>query len=374
MNEGIPDTGYDKKLNVNYRILLETLRELDYDDFLRACPRYVEFITEIDVEKLLMFKGVAENWSDDEITLPNNLMDHRQFAETKGGIVGAITREIKRGDPRNLEYEAVENSMLDMNNLTANVIEKVITSEPFVQRIQESIAKRTSQEEGSNEDLVGAVNQLNQELTEVKEKVVKMEKVESARYIAPLEKPEKFHEPVREILKISLKVKRTWGIKANDADNSIDIHEKREKEEGGDINVEMTDGNGAVIWKVRTTQLGHSVLYERIKKVLVEFLAVGKISADLTYSLPKENEERNFMPEMKNGNVWLIDNWPVKRGLFNQKYERSLSFIVGSSSWTVDIRMRMSDVIDVKSALTGLMHMVLLTGEETIKNDNRSFK
>ncbi|MDA8055733.1 MAG: hypothetical protein M0Z77_08840 [Thermoplasmatales archaeon] len=374
MNEGIPDTGYDKKLNVNYRILLETLRELDYDDFLRACPRYVEFVTEVDIEKLLIFEGVAENWSGEEITIPDNPMDHRQFTKIKGEIVGAITREIKRGDPRNLEYEAVENAMMDMNNLTANVIEKVVTSEPFVQRIQEAIAKRTSQGEESNEDLVGAVNQLNHEFTEVKEKLEKMEKVQSARSVTPLEKPKESHEPVQEILKISLKVKRTWGIKANDADNSIDIHEKREKEEGGDINVEMTDGNGSVIWKVRTTQLGHSVLYERIKKVLVEFLAVGEISTDLTHSLPKENEGRNFMPEMKNGSVWMIDNWPVKRGLFNQKYERPLSFIVGSSSWTVDIRMKMSDVIDVKSALTGLMDMILLSGEETSKNDNRSFK
>jgi hypothetical protein len=373
MNEGTPGTGYDKKLNVNYGILLETLRELDYDDFLRACPRYVEFVTELDVEKLLIFKGVAENWSDDEITLPNNLMDHRQFAETKGEIVGAITREIKRGDPRNLEYEAVENAMMDMNNLTANVVEKVITSEPFAQRIQESIAKKTSQED-SKEDFVGAVNQLNQELTEVKEKLEKMEKIQPAKAMISDDKTRVLPETPREVLKISLKVKRKWGIKANDADNSIDIHEKREKEEGGDLNVEMTDGNSSIIWKVKTTQLGHSVLYERVKKVLVEFLATGEISTDLTYSFPKENEERNFKPELRSGSVWFMDNWPVKRGLFNQKYERPLTFLVGRSSWTVDIRMKVSDVQGLKSGLTSLVDMVLLSGEEVCQNDGRSFK
>jgi hypothetical protein len=391
MNEGIPDTGYDKKLNVNYGILKETLKELDYDDFLRACPRYPEFITEIDVNKLLTFRGVAVNFSGEEVDIPDNLMDYRQFVDAKGKIIGAITREIKRGDPRNLDYGVVQESMMDMNNLTEKVIEKTITSSPYMQKIQEILSRKMTQEEEeqtvSNSELTETVNELTNKINEMTNEFIeikkKMEKTKPAETIdspkiresEDTESSESVPMNTEQISKIEMSVVRTWLISVNDADDSVYIQEKREKEEGGDINVEMTDGSGSVIWKVKATKLGHSALYERIKNIMIEFFAKGEVSTNLTYSLPNENEERNFTPEIKQGKVWATDSWSTERGLFNKKYEKSLTFVVGRSSWKVEVETKMYDVKGLKSALMNLMDMILLSGEtEARKDDSRPLR
>lgn len=385
MNEGIPDTGYDKKLNVNYGILKETLRELDYDDFLRACPRYPEFITEIDVNKFLTFRGVAVNFSGEEVDIPDNLMDYRQFVDAKGKIVGAITREIKRGDPRNLDYGVVQESMIDMNNLTERVIEKTITSSPYMQKIQEILSRKMAQEEEeqtvSNSELTETVNELTNKINEMTNEFIeikkKMEKTRPAetsdstkiQKSEDTESSESAPMNTEQISKIAMSVVRTWRIRVNDADDSIYIQEKREKEEGGDVNVEMTDGSGSVIWKVKATKLGHSALYERIKNIMIEFFAKGEVSTNLTYSLPKENEERNFTPEIKQGKVWATDNWSTERGIFNKKYEKPLTFIVGRSSWKVEVETKY-DVKGLKSALMDMMNMILLSGETEMRKDD----
>lgn len=360
----IPDTGYDKKLNVNYRILLETLKQLDYDDFLRACPRYVEFVTEIDVSKLLIFRRVAEAWSDEEISLPNNLMDVRQFNDTKGEIAGVITREIKRGDPRNLEYEAVRDSMLDMNNLTANVTEKVMTSEQFMKNVRGSIEKKADRGI-QEEEIVGSINQIGTELSRLSERLDRLEKIDRPTSTSNGKdvNPEK-DGAFKEVRKVELNVPRSWSVRANDVDESFVVEEKRGKEEGGDLSVEISDGQGSLVWKVRSTKLGHSLLYERVKKLFLELLGEGRISTDLSYSLPDEEEKRNFSPETREGRVWLMDNWTLRKGLFNREYEQTLTFRVQDSSWSVDVRMKNSEVVSFKRTLENLMAKILLSGEK----------
>jgi len=120
---------------------------------------------------------------------------------------------------------------------------------------------------------------------------------------------------------------------------------------------------------VKATKLGHSALYERIKNIMIEFFAKGEVSTNLTYSLPKENEERNFTPEIKQGKVWATDNWSTERGIFNKKYEKPLTFIVGRSSWKVEVETKY-DVKGLKSALMDMMNMILLSGETEMRKDD----
>jgi hypothetical protein len=278
--------------------------------------------------------------------------------------------------------------MIDMNNLTEKVIERTITSSPYMQKIQEILSRKMTQEETvSNSELTETVNELTNKINEMTNEFMeikkKMEKTRPAktndspkiRESEDTESSESAPINTEQISKIEMSVVRTWLIRVNDADDSVYIQEKREKEEGGDINVEMTDGSGSVIWKVKATKLGHSALYERIKSIMIEFFAKGEVSTNLTYSLPNENEERNFTPEIKQGKVWATDSWSTERGLFNKKYEKSLTFVVGRSSWKVEVETKMYDVKGLKSALMNLMDMILLSGEtEARKDDSRPLR
>ena len=128
-----------------------------------------------------------------------------------------------------------------------------------------------------------------------------------------------------------------------------------------------------MVWKVNTTKLGHSQLYERIKKLLLEFLGEGRVSSEQSYSFPGEGENRNFSPEIKGGKVKSIDNWAPRKGLFNREYEQTLTFMVGESSWSVDVKMKNSDVVSFKKILEELMAMILLSGDE-VTGDSRSYE
>ena len=372
-SDGIQGTGYDKKLNVNYSILKEILRESNFDEFLRACPRYVEFVTEMDITRLLYFKGIAESWSDEEIELPGNLMDVRQFNDCKGRIVASILTEIKRGDPRNLEYEVVQDSMLDMNNLTAAVTEKVMSSDHFIKKVQESLENK--EDKGISEGEVEAsINLIETELSGLSRRLNILENSEGSSHHSDNEefKQKKVESP-KETKMIEINVNRSWSVRVSDADKSFIIKEKRGKEEGGTLNVEISDGLGSLVWKVNTTKLGHSQLYERIKKVLLEYLSEGSVSSEQNYSFPVERENRNFSPEIRGGRVISIDNWVPRKGLFNREYEQALTLTVGESSWSVDIRMKNSDVASFKKTLEELMAMILLSGDE-VTDDSRSYK
>ncbi|MEM3191608.1 MAG: hypothetical protein QW292_05835, partial [Candidatus Parvarchaeota archaeon] len=309
MSEHIPDSGYDKKLNVNYSILLDTLKALDYDDFLRACPRYPEFVTEIDISKLFMFRGIAESFAEEEIDIGENITDYREFERVKGEIVAAITREIRRGNPRNLQYEATEKAMEDMNALTGKTIEKIMQEEEFMQKMGEEFKKYINENKKMDPDIIRTINQMHNEIISLKRQIEEMKEerrnvlseLESLPSPPRVEKPDETQPSILEFSK-----PRKWQVYVTD-DGNIDIlNEVRGNEEGGDIPVEITDGENSVLWKVKCTQQGHSILYERSKKIMNEYLLDGRVTTTLMYSYPQEGEKRIFSPEIRNGRVHYL--------------------------------------------------------------------
>ncbi|MEM3192983.1 MAG: hypothetical protein QW292_13050, partial [Candidatus Parvarchaeota archaeon] len=372
MSEHIPDTGYDKKLNVNYSILLSTLKALDFDDFLRACPRYPEFVTEIDIEKLYIFHSIAESWSGEKIKMSDNLTDRHEFEKTKGEIIAAITREIKRGDPRNLEFESVEKSMKEMNDLTVKVIGDILFSEDFINKVREGIIKndlQKSQVTEGHEEIIHAFDDLRQENEKLKMEIEKIKE----RASEPSSLPVHMSIISEEAHPLTFSVSRYWEVAVTDQ-GEIDItNEKREGEEGGDIRVRISDGENELVWPIYCMPSGHSILYERVKKLLSEFLLTGKILSSLTYSNPKDGEIRLFSPEIENGKVKYFDHWEVRGSLFGSRYEKEITVEIGRSAWSFLVRLKTYDVPEFARNITTLINMILLSGE-VVSDDRQSFK
>lgn len=366
MSEITPGTGYDKSLNLYYGIFLRTLEGLDFDDFLRACPRYADFVSDLDVQKLLLWRNVAvamlKNESAD-LALPDNLMDLWKFNELKGQIAGAIIKEIRSGDPRNLEYEGLEKSMDNLNHLLADTVTEHVQSPEFDEKLREMV--KPQEKNGNNEETVNAINEMEKELRELREKIKEMELSPKTNMPSPPSKPAQAplpSPPPRSPLRYSSD--KYWKIEVNEADDTPAVREKRETEEGGQIDVTVSCAQGSLRWKVDTSRNGQGILYDRMKRVLVEYLSTGSVLMDLTWSYPEGNEKRIFVPlgEMQ-------DSWKTQgKALFTRNFNGDFQVKVGQSQWQTYIEMREINLHNFKERIIAVVRMVLLSGEEDNEN------
>lgn len=365
-------TGYDVVIHRNWEVFRDTLEGLDYRGFLRGCPRHPGRVTMMDLEWALKMKKAAEGFAQaegndpEEIPVPGNPYDRFAFSEFCGSIVKIIELEIKRSDPRNLEAEATKGALKSLNLSALEVIREVAPA-----KVEEAIKRdRTVQKSENREDLENAVNELNEKDGEKDRRIAALEadieKLKSAPVPAPLTvptQPERARPWVPDRLPLKMKVERFWTLKLKDIDDSPRIMETRGKENGGNIPVQVSIGDGNFTWIVITTPEGQSVLYERFKKILIDFLVTGKVKSDLTYSVPSENERRTFAPEVMDGQVSMERHWEPVRGIFSKEITRDVGVRIGDSSWTVNVRMKLNEVEKFKEVAVELVTRILLTGE-----------
>ena len=347
------------------------------------------YITESDINELREFAAML----DVDLSEYTNeaLRDKTIFSDAKGLIEREFWRQFFiETRPTNLETkltgEILEREDEIIERIGERAIESIINTEEFKQMLQEALTK--VHEEGEGERATTGKGGLIEGMNELAERISKLE-ADMASLKAQRDQTtngsgkrtsriqEEGSEPVETggVFKLAISVDRNWVVSVSDVDDSLLIKEKREREDGGDITVGISDGSGSVTWKVRATKIGHSILYERTKKVIGEFLLKGSVFTDLTYSFPRENEERNFIPEITGGKIKVRDEWPLERGgLFNKKYEKILTFTVGSSSWSVEVETRIGNIQNLKFALIDLMDMILLSGETIGEKDGRTLQ
>lgn len=365
MNE-IAGTGYDKSLNLYYGILLRTLDGSDFDDFLRACPRYDDFVMDIDVQKLLFWRKVANAMiknKDADLSLPDNLMDLWKFNELKGQIVGEIIKEIRSGDPRNLEYEGLEKSMDNLNHLLADTVTEHVQSPEFFVKFREMVKPQERNE--NNEETINAINDIEKELRELREKIKEMEITSKTNTSSSPSKPAQApppSPPPRSPLRYSSE--KYWKIEVNDADDTPAVREKRETEEGGQIEVLISCAQGSLRWKVDASRNGQGILYDRMKRVLVEYLSMGNVQTDLSWSYPEGNEKRIFAPVGE-----MQDSWKTQgKALFTRNFSSNFQVRVGQSQWQIYIEMKELNLRNFKERIIAIIRIVLLSGEEDNEN------
>jgi len=383
-----PDRGAYQQWQRQHEGMLEPALAQSIFLFIMTMGRGI-YITESDINGVREF---AEMLDVDLSEYTNEaLMDKTIFSDAKGLIEKEFWRQFFVDTrPTNLEIKSMEEMLGREDEIVERIGEKAIRNmtdtEEFKQMLQEALTK--VHEEGEGERTASGKGDLIEGVNELAEKVSKLEagmaslKAQKDQMANESEKrvngiQEERPEPIEtgEVSKLAISVDRNWVVGVNDFDDSLLIKEKREREDGGDITVEISDGSGSVTWKARTTKIGHSALYERTKKVIGEFLLKGSVFTNLTYSFPGENEERDFLPEITGGKIKVRDAWPLERGgLFNKKYEKILTFTVGSSSWSVEVETRITNVRDFKFALIDLMDMILLSGETTGGKDGRSLQ
>jgi len=383
-----PDRGAYQQWQRQHEGMLESALKQSIYLFVMTAGRGI-YITESDINELREFAAML----DVDLSEYTNeaLRDKTIFSDAKGLIENEFWRQFfVETRPTNLETKLTESILEREDEMVERVVERAIenmtNTEGFKQMLQEALTKVHGEGEGERATtekggLIEGVNELAEKVSKLEAGMASL-KAQKDQMANESEKrvngiQEERPEPIEtgEVSKLAISVDRNWVVGVNDFDDSLLIKEKREREDGGDITVEISNGSGSVTWKARTTETGHSALYERTKKVIGEFLLKGSVSTDLTYSFPEENEERNFLPEITGGKIKVRDAWPLERGgLFNKKYEKILTFTVGSSSWSVEVETRIANVRDFKFALIDLMDMILLSGETIGGKDGRTLQ
>jgi len=383
-----PDRGAYQQWQRQHEGMLEPALAQSIYLFIMTAGRGI-YITESDINELREFAAML----DVDLSEYTNeaLMDKAIFSDAKGLIEKEFWRQFFiETRPTNLEAKLTEEILEREDEILERIgeraIESIINTEEFKQMFQEALTKLHEEREGERATtgkggLIEGVNELAERISKLEADIASLKAQrdqiadESEKRVSGIQ--EERSEPIETggVFKLAISVDRNWVVAVNDYDDSLLINEKREREDGGDITVEISDGSGSVTWKVRATKIGHSILYERTKNVIGEFLLKGSVSTDLTYSFPGENEERDFIPEITGGKIKVRDEWTLERGgLFNKKYEKILTFTVGSSSWSVEVETRMGNVKNLKFALIDLMDMILLSGETIREKDDRTLQ
>ena len=363
-------TGYDVVIHRNLMVFMDTLEGLDYRGFVRGCPRHPGHVTMMDLEWGLKLKKVAEGFAESEdmeldIEVPANPYDRFAFSEFCGEIIKEIEREIKRSDPRNLEAEATKDALKNLNLSALEVVREIAP-----QKVEDAIKRDgITQKAAGRTEVENALNKLNEKDEDKDQRIsaleLEIQKMKNGPPQVPSQVSGLLHAgpAVPDRLPLKLKVERFWTLKLRDIDDSPRVTETRGKEDGGDISVELSNGSGNFKWNVHATPSGQSVLYERMKKVLLDFLETGRVKSDLTYALPSGNEERSFAPEQREGQVHITSSWEPVRGLFSREYTTDITMRIGESSWSVNVRMKLNEVEKFKQILVEVVNEVLLTGE-----------
>lgn len=371
-------TGYDMVIQRNKEVFLETLVGVDYTGFLRGCPRNPGHVTQMDLLWTMKIRAVAmgfgnrENEGPPDIPIPADPYDPIEFSKFTGQIIEEIEKEIKHSDPRNLEAEAAKESIEDLNQSI-----KAIVADIVPQKVDQILPREVAnQEDVIKKEYEEALNVLNTKDEEKTKKIEELEtrirEIQESMKQTPAPAPSEPAKPAPEApldrLSLAMKVDRFWAVRTRDIDDSIDVREVRGKEGGGELNLTVSAGAGNLYWIIDSTPEGQSILYERLKKSIVEFMETGSVHSDLMYSMPREGETRIFAPRITNGQIYVKDGWIQEKGVFSREYSSLLIVSIGESRFTIDFRLKLSQIERFKELVKELVNRILLSGDE-VAND-----
>lgn len=374
-------TGYDLVIQRNLRVFLDTLDGLDYSGFLRGCPRFPGYVTEMDLMWALQMKDVAVGFADRKdqealvISVPTDPYDPISFVTFKSKIVQEIEKEIKRSDPRNMDAEVAEKSIADLNSSITAVIQDIVP-----QKVDQILPKEVERQESIvKEEYEKALNALydkdeqkDKKIEELESRIREIQEIQEFMKQSPAPSPLPASAPTQEEvpkpdkLPLVMQVNRFWTVKTKDIDDSIWVQETRGKEGGGELNLTVSAGAGNLYWIVNSTPEGQSILYERLKKIMTEFMETGSVHSDLMYAMPREGETRIFTPRVTNGQIYTKDGWEPQKGVFSREFSSLLIVSLGESRFTMDFKLRLSELAVFKGLIRELVNRVLLSGDEVI--------
>ena len=388
-SDGIPDTGYDKKLNVNYTLLIRTLNKLGYDEFLEACPRFGDFVTSLDLDKLVMFRGVAEAFADESIEKPENVMDPAVFNDVKGKVVGSITEEIKRGDPKDKMIEMYERKA----ESDSEALEEAAYR--YYEEHGEELIKKLHIEGQDYGSVVKAIGQLKEELnksikegmenaqreiselkTDLEEHIRSAVEPQKARgdqtlmeltdaAATPAENDTGQNQSDEELPFISVRTGKLWSVLADQETGEVIVaKEKYSRFPEGSANLTLVTNYGVITWPLVLRQNGGETLYSRLKRSLMEYLGTGNLlTSDPYYPVDRSDKRIYFGPKFESGKV-------VRQGTIGAIKDRyqDITISLDSSSMTFSLEFSMWGRVEnwdtFVLGITSLIEQVLLSSLE----------